>query len=352
MRVNKYDNSLNFKGVMNNKFLLKGLESVANHPATFVSATSLAMALAVRPIAIAITPSVKKENKQYAAANSIASGLIKFGIVEAVALPIEKAINNIDKNPDKFLKKETIDVLKEKGKTLADSKNYGILTQLIKLSSNLFMSTPKSILTVALIPVIMNGLFAKKKDKININDNRFSQLHTKSDSNIFSNMTPSFKGVSTNTTKLVSKIIDNKNVQNFVIKHNFNPENVARNMSVITDVVLTASSAIRTMKSNKIKEERKRPLIYNNIISTGLSVLGGCYLDKLAQKGSKNFIAKFTEANKNDPKLAKYIQGLNVVRPTLIFAIVYYGILPMFSSFFAEKLDNIQQKHCNKIKPQ
>lgn len=352
MRVNKYDNSLNFKGVMNNKFLLKGLESVANHPATFVSATSLAMALAVRPIAIAITPSVKKENKQYAAANSIASGLIKFGIVEAVALPIEKAINNIDKNPDKFLKKETIDVLKEKGKTLADSKNYGILTQLIKLSSNLFMSTPKSILTVALIPVIMNGLFAKKKDKININDNRFSQLHTKSDSNIFSNMTPSFKGVSTNTTKLVSKIIDNKNVQIFVIKHNFNPENVARNMSVITDVVLTASSAIRTMKSNKIKEERKRPLIYNNIISTGLSVLGGCYLDKLAQKGSKNFIAKFTEANKNDPKLAKYIQGLNVVRPTLIFAIVYYGILPMFSSFFAEKLDNIQQRHCNKIKPQ
>ena len=150
----------------------------------------------------------------------------------------------------------------------------------------------------------------------------------------------------------VANIIDNKNVQNFVIKHNFNPENVARNMSVITDVVLTASSAIRTMKSNKIKEERKRPLIYNNIISTGLSVLGGCYLDKLAQKGSKNFIAKFTEANKNDPKLAKYIQGLNVVRPTLIFAIVYYGILPMFSSFFAEKLDNIQQKHCNKIKPQ
>ena len=80
------------KGLLNNKIVLKSLEAISEHGSTFVAATTLAMATGVRPIAINLTPNVKKENKQYATTNSIASGLIKFGMVEAIALPIENAI--------------------------------------------------------------------------------------------------------------------------------------------------------------------------------------------------------------------------------------------------------------------
>ena len=93
MKINRFQNSnIAFKSHLNNKTVLKGLEFVSEHSASFIAGTSLAMATLVRPLAISVTPDTKKENKEYAITNSIASGLIKFGIVEAVALPIEKAV--------------------------------------------------------------------------------------------------------------------------------------------------------------------------------------------------------------------------------------------------------------------
>ena len=33
------------------------------------------------------------------------------------------------------------------------------------------------------------------------------------------------------------------------------------------------------------------------------------------------------------------IEGINIVRPALIFAAIYYGFLPMISTYLAEKID-------------
>lgn len=144
MQVNKIsrDNS-NFTGLLNNKILLKGLEKVSEHGTSFAAGTSLAMSLTVRPFAIHSTPDVEKENKQYAIANSIGSGIIKFGIVEAVALPIENAVKNIDKNPEKYLKSKTIKNLQETSKKLVESKSYKLSTQIMKLSTGFITAIPK-----------------------------------------------------------------------------------------------------------------------------------------------------------------------------------------------------------------
>ena len=96
--------SPSFNGMMNNKILLKGLEKVSEHGTSFIAATSFAMSSGIRPLAIAVTPDVKKENKQYAITNSIASGLVKFAFVEAIALPIENAIKKAEKSPKQYLK--------------------------------------------------------------------------------------------------------------------------------------------------------------------------------------------------------------------------------------------------------
>lgn len=327
-----------YKGIWNNKAVLKGLETISEHSTTFVAATTLAMAVGIRPIAINLTPNVKKENKQYATTNSIASGLIKFGMVEAIALPIENAVKKIDKNPEKYLSEKTIKSLQGNAKTLAESPNYKFATQLMKMGTNFITAIPKAMLTVALIPVIMQKLFPPKQEKKDIESTMY---HTYNKT-----FSPSFKGGITETTaKGIGKVLNNNSIQNAVKKYSKNDTNIARNISMATDILLTGAFIHNTQKNKNIDEEHKKPLIYNNLISTGISLVGGYSIDKLIQKNTKNFIKKFAEANKNDPKLPKYIEGMNILRPTLIFAAIYYGILPIFSTYLADKIDEKTAKN-------
>ena len=145
--------------ILKNKTLLKGLEKISDHGTTFTASTSLLMSLTVRPLAIFSTPDTEKENKQYAAANSICSGLIKFGMVEAIALPIETAVKKINQNPKRFLNSKTIHNLSNNTEGLAKSRSYNLITQIIKLSAGFITAIPKSILTIALIPVLMDKMF-------------------------------------------------------------------------------------------------------------------------------------------------------------------------------------------------
>lgn len=346
--INQKQNNPSFKSWMTNKAVLKGLETISEHGTSFIAATTFLMATGVRPLVISATPNVEKENKQYASTNSIASGIIKFAMVEAVAIPIENAIKKIDKDPKQFLKPETIKNLATSAEDLVGSRSYKFATQLLKLGTGFVTAIPKSMLTIALIPVLMEKFFNKKNESqpqkqltqnvLNHNPSPvFAQMYKK----------PSFKGLSNTVAKGIGLVIDNKSFQNFVKKNQFNDTNIARNISMATDLLLTASFIHRTKKNNKIKKERKNPLIYNNIISTGISLTAGFAIDKFIQNNTKEFIKKFSEANINNPKLPKYIEGINIVRPTLIFAAIYYGILPMVSTYISDKIDKITTQKSN-----
>ena len=115
-------------------------------------------------------------------------------------------------------------------------------------------------------------------------------------------------------------------------------------MSIATDVLLTASFVHRTVKSEKIEKERKKALICNNVISTGITLAGGYSIDKLIQKNTNNFIENFKKVNGKNPKLSKYVEGINILRPTIIFALLYYGVLPVFSTYLSDKIDKLTQK--------
>ena len=164
MLIRKINNP-NFNRLWNNKILLKSLEKISEHGTSFSAGISLAMALGVRPLAIMSTPDVEKENKQYACANSIASGIMKFAIVEAVALPVENAVKKIDKNPEKYLKPFTVKNLAHSSGKLAESKSYKLAAQILKLGTGFITAVPKSMLTIALIPIIMDKLFNFKPKK-------------------------------------------------------------------------------------------------------------------------------------------------------------------------------------------
>jgi len=322
MRI-QHSSRNSFTGAMNNKFLLKGLECVSEHGTSFAAATSLLMSLGVRPLAIYSTPNVEKENKQYACANSIASGLMKFAIVEAAALPVEYAVKKIDENPAKYLKKPF----------LSSSKSYKFATQILKLGTGFLTAVPKSMLTVALIPVVMDNLFIKKKDTETASKKLNSDKNGMSFTGKFSETAP----------KTLGKLLDAGWFRKFADKYRNSDKNLAKHVTAATDILLTGTSAYQIHNSSKIKEERKRALIYNNVLSTGVTLAGGYAVDNAVKSKTAAFIQKFSEANKGNPQLAKYIEGINIVRPAIIFALIYYGILPVFSTFFAERLDKLSQ---------
>ncbi len=318
--------------ILKNKRVLKTLENISEHGTSFSAGTALLMSLTVRPAAIASTPDTEKENKQYAIANSIGSGLMKFAMVEAVAIPVENAVKNIDTNAGKFLKVSTIEKL---GK---NSKSYNLITQVIKLGTGFLTAVPKSFLTIALIPVIMDNLFFRKKRKQQSQAVQQTVQAAPAGKNI------PFSGMTEKISRGIAKIIDNETVQKLAIKNQDKDKDIAKHITAATDILLTTTSVCRTNASDKIKENRKKALIYNNIISTAITLIFGYGIDNILKKSMGNFIEKFKQINAADPKLHKYIEGINIVRPAVIFAAIYYGILPMFSTYMAEKIDKFIEK--------
>ena len=314
MQINKISNK-----ILTNKYLLKGLEKISEHGTTFAAGTSLVLSTGLRTFSISKTPDIKEENKSYAMANSISSGLIKFAIVEAVALPIENAVKRIDKNPKKYLNSEI----------KPNSRGYKFITQAIKLSAGLITAIPKSVMTVALIPVIMDKLILRGKTAPSAQEKK----------NQISN-TPSFTGIyGEKLSKGLAHIIDNKKIQNLAQKYQSKDEDIFKNITAATDILLTSSSVYQINKSKDIHENSKKALIYNNIISTAITVIGGYRLDSIVKNKTEKFIDVFKKANETNPKLLKYMEGINIVRPALIFAGIYYGILPIFSTYISDKID-------------
>lgn len=345
MQVNRIANNL-----LTNKTVLNGLEKISEHGTSFVAGASLLMSLGVRTVSIYNTPDVKKENRFYAMANSITSGLVKFGIIEAVALPIENAVNRIDKNSSKYLTDATLKNFSP------ETRSYKFITQIIKLSTGLLTAIPKSILTIALIPVVMNKVFhynpledlkkAVEKFPYKNNSKKFftGQIpYSKQDS-------PTFTGniVGDKLSGGIASIINNKKVQKLAQKYELEDGDIYKHITAMTDVLLTSAAVWQTNKSDSIKENCKRVLNYNNIINTAITIIAGYWVDNRVKNRTDGFMEKFKELNKSDPKLPKYIEGINILRPAVIFALIYYTIVPIFSTYTSEKLDKFLNKKSDK----
>ena len=306
------------QSIYSSKILKKGLEFAATNGALFAASASLAFST-IRPLIILATPETDKENRQYASTKAMASTVIGYLMMLCASLPVAKAVKNIDKNPEKYLKSSTIKALKAGEKSLDASKKYSFATQLFKLGLGFLVAAPKAILTCALIPPIMKKLFGiTPEDKVN-------------------NKTPSFTGTGgvNRLSKLLGNIIDTKTVQNMADK--FHNTRFEQHIISTTDIFATGAFISQTAKSKKIKEDRKKALIYNSAIATGLSVSGMYIIDSLTKKPTEKFVENFTRVNKNSPKLNTYLEGIRVAKPLIILGAMYYIVIPLLSTFFADK---------------
>lgn len=326
--LNTNNKNIAFKGIYNNKQVLKGLKFAAEHTALFAATVSLTFS-ALRPAMILATPKTDDKNKKIACAKSLSSSAVGYLITAAATTPLASAIKKIDKKPQDFLTDSTMKNLQNGAKSLLESKSYMLATQLFKLGLGLVIALPKSALTALFIPPVLKLFFPEKKQQkvIDVHPQR------KNSSAI------SFKGLysqaASGLAKGVSKIINTKPVQDFAKK--YADTNFIQHIMAVTDTVLTLAFVHQVKKNKDIEEKRKKPLIHNSIMSTGMCIAGGYALNSALNKPTERFITKFKEVNKNLPELEKYVQGIQIAKPALILGGIYYIIIPVISTFFADR---------------
>jgi len=147
--------------------------------------------------------------------------------------------------------------------------------------------------------------------------------------------------------KGIGKIIDTNTVQKYANKFK-NSENFATHISSATGILLSAFFILSTAKSKIIEEERKKPLMLNTAISCAIATTGGYTIDKMLKKPLDKFVEGFKAANKDNPKLYKYIDGIKIAKSALIFGMLYRFIVPVISMFLAEKVIENKEKKLNK----
>ncbi len=317
---NKLQRDISFKNIYTNKAVKKGLELASSNGALFGASATVAFS-AIRPLSIMCTPKTNKENKKIAAAKSITSSFINLGLMLLLSVPLAKSIQKIDKTPEKYLKKDTINALKDSGKELTNSKGYIFATQLFKLGIASFVAIPKAIMTAGGMPYIVNALSSNKKEK-------------DKDKNI------SFKRKPTdNIAKGIGSILDKEGMKKF--SNRFKESNFPMHINAITDTLATLVFMHQANSSKKIEDKRKKALIYNAGISTGLSIAGGYTIDKLLDKPTERFIDKYKKINTKDKNLAKQIQGIKIAKPFLILGTIYYILIPLISTFIADRAEKL-----------
>lgn len=321
MKVNSLGkNSISFNGFYNSKALKSVLSFAENNGALFTTATALTLSTILRPPSIMAAPKTDKENKKIACAKAITSTILDFIITFAISMPFVKAVGNINKNPQKYLKPETIKNLKNSADSLKNSKSYNLANQIFKLGIGIAIAAPKALLNLFGMPYIMDAFFEKdQKEQPNNTEGLI------------------FRGKGTDKlSSWIGKIMDKKSVQDFSIKNA--DSNFPMHINAIKDALTTGVFVAGLSKSKKVDENRKWPLIYNSITATALSIISGYIIDSLTDKPAEKFIKKLSEANKKDPELTKYINGFKIAKPAIILGIMYYGIIPCISTYLGDRL--------------
>jgi len=320
MKVNSIDkNSISFNGFYDCNALKKVLSFAEKNGALFASTTALVLS-AARPVSIMMTPNTDRENKKIACAKAVTSTILDFVITFAISAPIVKAVGKINNNPQKYLKPETIEYLKNGAENLKDSKAYTLANQMFKLGIGIAIAAPKAILNLLGMPYILDLFFKKENKKSDLEKNSVT-----------------FKGKNSDKlSKLIGKTMDNKRVKDFSVKNA--DSNFPMHINAIKDAFTTGVFVAGLSKSKKLEDNRKTPLIYNSLIATTLSIISGYIIDASTKKSADKFIQKLTETNKSDPNLNKYIDGFRIAKPVLILGITYYLIIPVLSTFFADRI--------------
>ncbi len=331
MKIQKLDQKQNigFQGsFLNSKKLLKVLKFASDKGALVTSGATVAFSAILRPAVTMLTPDTPERDKKYAAAKSIASAISVFAITGFLSGKVNKGLGLITKNRKKYLTPKTIKNLKDGAQSLERSKKYGALEQIIRLSPEVLSVIPKLFLTSVLITPIANIFTEKDGDKTKSQKENLGEINKQN-----------FKGkAGRKTAKIISNIMNNEKIQEFVGK--IKDKKFIESAIYVKDIIATGIFAGFVKINKTIDQKDKSNLIANTAISTALSILGAIGIDKIFEKPFSKLSNRFRIANKNDVNLEKYLNGARILKSALILGTIYYGIIPIISTYLGSRISN------------
>lgn len=144
--------------IYTSKTVKKFLKMADEKQPVFNATFSILLTCILRPASIMALPSDKKnkDDKKYAAAHSIAAGVIAYIFSQVIFSPISDAMKKVKDAPNDFIKRP-LNSLKTDGKALEAASKY------MKMLPEAIFAAPKAIVTIALIPPILKYVFGWEK---------------------------------------------------------------------------------------------------------------------------------------------------------------------------------------------
>lgn len=321
----------NFQGCkLNSKKLLKVLEFAADKNALITAGSSVVFSAVLRPAVTMLTPNTPERDKKYAAAKSMASAVAIFATTGFFTKKISSGLDIIAKNKNKYLNKKTLESLKDGAASLSQSKKYQTLDQLLRYSSEVLAIVPKLFLTTVLITPFANLLIKNKENK---------NTETKIAKPELKREKQSFKGKgSRKTAEVLAKIMNNEKIQNFAGK--IKNKRAIEYAMYLKDALATLVFAGFVKANKTIDQKDKGNLIANTAVSTALCTLGSVGINQALKTPLAKLEKQFRMANVGDILVEKYINGAKVIKNALILSVLYYGILPMISTYIGSRISN------------
>lgn len=146
----------------NNRPLNYFLKLAEKNNVAFSATFALILTGIFRPAAIVALPGAKKnkDDQKYAAAHSIASGVIGYICATAVSKPVADGLKRVLDDPTKYMKDKNKAGYLEASKKVSRAANNWVTRGV-----DIAMAIPKAFITIALIPPILKYIFGWEKKK-------------------------------------------------------------------------------------------------------------------------------------------------------------------------------------------
>ena len=332
----------------------KVLHSVDKNEAFYEATVALVVAGLLKPICVLAMPGAEREDKEMAATKNAVSAGIGFLLSNLILSPCSNAVNRITKsfnttNPTKYVKdKQYINALTEEAlvgsakSTLGDSFKSSF-----KKFADIGVSPLKAGVTIALTPIVLNLLFKKdekkKAKKMKPIDNPINKMAVMNSirmdsTNKTEEVSPSFKGnlnqpsfkgdKVSETIEIASEVVKKKGLlgqakdlytnalgepiarlfgkaattkpAQWIVEKASHFDKVSPRWSDLASVAITFFYVNNTRKSKKIDEERKLPLMINNVMVTAASSLAAFLIDKYTDKPMEELLKGYLTKHEVD----------------------------------------------------
>ena len=144
----------------------------------------------------------------------------------------------------------------------------------------------------------------------------------------------------------MGKVLNSDPVIKFAEK--FHNTNIADYVFKASGILLSSFVVFKTLKSDKIEENRKKPLALNTAVSCAVATAGGLFVDRIMDKPVNKLINNFKIANPNLKNMEKYVDGIKVMKSALLFGTIYRYIVPVLATVVAEKIVNSKNENSTK----